>query len=78
MMTDVEDLEKFLRTPKDISHSSDEIKADILTLHFIGYLAKPIGINDVLYKKCAEAFDANRGKVEWESAAVLKALQGGM
>lgn len=76
-MFNEEDLKKHLSTPKDISMKSNEDKAAILTLHFIGYLAKPIGIDDILYRRCLEAFNNNRGKVEWEEEAVLKILNAG-
>lgn len=71
----VEELYKFLKTSKDISKMSNEDKANIITLFFIGYLAKPIGISDELLKKCCDAFNNNRGKCEWEEAAVLKTLE---
>jgi len=74
-MIDIDDLKKFLAISKDISNESNEEKAGILALHFIGYLAKPIGISDTLYKKCVEAFNDNRGKVEWEIKAILKILK---
>lgn len=69
-----EELLKVLRTPVDISQKSNEEKAGTITLFFIGYIAKPIGISDELLQKCVEAFNDNRGKVEWEIAAVLKVL----
>lgn len=71
----VEDLKRYLSTPKDISLFSLEEQANVLTLHFIGYLAKPIGIDDNKYKKCLEAFSNSRGKIEWESEAVLNVLR---
>ena len=71
----VDDLIEHLKKPRDLSNASLEDKAGILTLHFIGYVAKPIGVSDAVYKKALEAFNNNRGKVEWEEAAVLKALQ---
>lgn len=76
MIPDVEDLKRFLAKPQDISQESNEEKAETLVLHFIGYLAKPIGIEDVLYQKCIKAFNDNRGKVETEIATVLKVLDG--
>lgn len=76
MLPDIEDLKRFLAKPMDISQKSNEEKAETLVLHFIGYLAKPIGIEDAFYHKCIKAFDDNRGKVEIEIAAVLKVLDG--
>jgi len=74
MIHDMEGLKNFLATPKDVSQESNEEKAGTLALHFIGYIAKPIGIDDVLYRKCIEAFNNNRGKVEREIEAILKVL----
>ena len=68
-------LRKYLKTPKDIAYESNENKASTLALHFIGYIAKPIGISDKLYKKCLEAFNNNRGKCELEIEAILKILE---
>jgi hypothetical protein len=73
-MIDIEDLKKYLLTPKDISQDTNEQKATTLVLHFIGYVARPIGIDHELYKKCIQAFNEHRGKVEWEIEAVLKVL----
>jgi hypothetical protein len=57
-------------TKKDISSLPKEEQAKIIALHFIGYLAKPKGINEELYIKCLIAFNANRGKVEEETKAI--------
>lgn len=71
---EVERYKKFFRQPVDLTNHSDKDKANLLALHFIGYLAKPTGIYEELYKKCAKAFDEHRGKVEWEKEAILKVL----
>ena len=70
------DLKNFLSTPKNLEGESLETKALALTLHFIGGLPKPYGLTDGIYERCLEAFNANRGKFEWEEAAVYKALKG--
>jgi len=70
-----EGLKKYLAIPKDLTDASIDDKAGILTLHFIGYVAKPKGISDDVYKKCVEAFNSHRGKMEWEEAAVKKVLE---
>lgn len=75
-MIDAEDLKKFLLTPQDISSMGYEDKANTLALHFIGYVAKPKGIDNTIYKKCLDAFNNNRGKVEKEAEAILKVLKG--
>jgi len=72
----IEDVKKQMATPIDLNTKDMHEKADILTLHFIGYLAKPHGICDEQYKKCLEAFNNNRGKTERENEAVLKILKG--
>jgi len=71
----IDDILNQLKTPRDISKLSLEEQASIITLFFIGYIVKPIGISDELLKKCGETFDKNRGKVEWEEAAVLTILK---
>jgi hypothetical protein len=70
-----EDIEKFLRTPQDISKKTLEEQANTLTLAFIGYLAIPTGISKELLEKCCEAFNNNRGKFEWEEEAILTILK---
>lgn len=70
-----EDLLKFLGTPKDISKLPLEEQANIIALHFIGYLARPTGISEEVYLRCLVAFNAHRGKVEWESEAIAKVLK---
>lgn len=72
----VEALKNQFRTPKDLSGMSIEDQSNLLSLHFIGYFAKPTGITDELYNKCIEAFNSHRGKVEWEQEAILKVLKG--
>ena len=72
----VEHLLSVLKTPKDISKMSNRDKASIIALYFIGYVAKPTGISDVLLQKCADAFNDNRGKVEKEIESVFKILEG--
>lgn len=74
-MSNVEDIKKYLATPKDISQEDNEEKATIIGLYFIGYIAKPTGISDELLKKCVDAFNANRGKCEQEVEAILKILE---
>jgi len=68
-------LEDYMRTPRDISEASIKDKANILTLHFIGFIAKPIGISDTIYEKCLESFNDNRGQLEWEMEAILEVLK---
>jgi hypothetical protein len=70
-----DDIEKFLRTPRDISSMTLEEQANIITLAFIGFNAMPTGITKELLEKCCEAFNNNRGQYEWEVEAVLKVLQ---
>lgn len=72
----LEDLKKFMLTPQDISSRNYEERANVLALHFIGYVAKPRGIDEIIYKKCLEAFNNNRGQVEKEAGAILKVLKG--
>jgi hypothetical protein len=71
---DEENLKRVLGTPKDISNLPTEEQSEILTLHFIGYLAKPTGINEEVYLRCLIAFNANRGKVEEETKAIEEVL----
>jgi len=66
---------KKLSTPRDLTNLSNEEKAGIITLFFIGYVAKPIGISNELLQKCCDAFNTNRGKTEKEERAVLKVLE---
>jgi hypothetical protein len=70
-----EELEKQLRTPRDISNLSLEEQANTLTLAFIGFIAIPTGISKGLLEKCCEAFNNNRGQFEWEEEAILKVLK---
>lgn len=72
---DREALEQHLGTPRDIINESLENQANILTLHFIGFIPKPIGISNDTYSKCLEAFSNNRGQFEWEMEAVLEILK---
>jgi len=72
----LDDLKKFLLTPQDINSMDYEEKANILVLHFIGYVAKPKGMEDMTYKKCLDAFNNNRGKTEKEAEDILKVLKG--
>lgn len=71
----MKELNKFLNTPKDISNLDIDEQSEILTLFFIGYIAKPIGISDYLLEKCVEAFNNNRGKIEREQQAIFKVLK---
>ena len=72
----LEDLKKFLLTPQDISSMDYEGRANILALHFIGYIAKPKGIDEIAYNRCLEAFNNSRGKFEKEEEEILKVLKG--
>ena len=69
------ELLKYLSTPKDLTNSSPEEQAGILALHFIGYVARPIGIPEDVYQKCIQAFSSHRGKIEWETDAILEVLK---
>ena len=71
----MESIRKYMATPRNITNDTLEEQASIMTLHFIGYIAKPIGIPEELYKECLSAFNNHRGKVEWEEESVLKVLQ---
>jgi len=71
----IKDVEKFLQTPRDISGMDLVEQADIITLSFIGYTARPTGISKELLEKCCDAFNNHRGTVEWEIEAVLKVLE---
>ena len=71
----MEDIEAFLRTPKDWDELNNESRATTLVLSFIGYVARPKNIPEALLEKCVEAFNANRGKVQWEEKAVLEAIE---
>ena len=73
---EAERLKKFLRQPVDLTTKTIKDKASILALHFVGYIAKPTGIYEELYKKCMEAFNDHGGKMEWEEEAILKVLMG--
>jgi hypothetical protein len=70
-----EEFNQYLLTPKDITSCSFKEKATILTLHFIGYLVKPIGIEEDLYKLCLLAFCENRGKIEIEENSVYTVIK---
>ena len=59
----------------DISQFPPDNKAEVLALSFIGYMAKPIGISEELYKKCLKAFEDNRGKIQQEKDAILQAIE---
>lgn len=74
MEDSAKELEEHLRKPVDFNSLPDTDKAGILTLHFIGFIAKPLNVPDDVYKAAAEAFDSHRGKTEWEEEAVAKAL----
>ena len=74
-MNDYNEIKNFMATPQDISKVSLEKKAMVICLWLIGYLAKPIGISDDILKKCCEAFNNNRGKVEKEEEAIFNILK---
>ena len=69
-----DELMQELRKPKDISAMDTERQASLLVLSFIGYIARPTGISKELMKKCIDAFNNRRGKVEWEIEAVMEVL----
>ena len=71
----LDDVLRFMKEPKDITNINISDKANILTLHFIGYFAKPIGIPEDIYRQCLDAFNGSRGKVEQECSAVLEVLR---
>lgn len=68
-------LKDHLNKPQDISSKPLKDQADILTLAFIGMIAMPIGISKEVLEKCCEAFNNNRGQVEWEAEAILEVLK---
>jgi hypothetical protein len=72
---DLDALKKYLSTPKDISKESLEKKSTTICLWLIGYIAKPIGVSDEILEKCCEAFNKNRGKVEYEEEAIFNVLK---
>ena len=69
-----DDLKKALLTPKDWTQLSNEERASTLALSFIGFIARPINIPKDILKKCCEAFDNNRGKIEDEIESILIVL----
>lgn len=60
---------------EDLTNIALEKQADILTLHFIGFCPKPIGISNELYEKCKVAFNKHRGQYHWEAQAILECLK---
>ena len=69
------DLIKALNTPRDWNEMDNEQRASVLALSFIGYVVRPKNIPKDILEKCAKAFNDNRGKVEWETEAILKVLE---
>ncbi len=69
-----EELKKALYTPRDSNEMDNDRLATTLGLSFIGYCARPSGIDKDLLQKCCDAFNNNRGKAEWEIAAIKKVL----
>lgn len=70
----IDDLKRSLMTPKDSTKMTDDSFACALVLSFIGYVARPSGIDKDLLEKCVKAFNENRGKVESEALAVEKVI----
>lgn len=70
----LEDVKKQLRTPFDVTGKTPHEKASLLCLSFIGYVARPKGLTEQEIRVAVDAFNNNRGKIEWEIEAVEKAL----
>lgn len=68
-------LNKFFNESVDLTNTDNSHKASMLTLHFIGYIAKPTGITEDVYLKCLDAFNSHRGKFQWEEKAILDVLE---
>lgn len=60
-----------MQSPDEISNPQ---KADILTLYLIGLTSLPEWVDPLTCEMAKQVFDANRGKFELESAAVLKVI----
>ena len=71
----MDDVLKYLKTPKDWNKLDINAKADTLALSFIGMVARPKNIPRDVLKKCIKAFSNNRGKFEKEIAAILEVLK---
>ena len=70
-----DDLKNFLNTRKDWNKLSNENRANILVLSFIGYVVRPKNIPKETLEKCVKVNNNNRGKTETEVDAVLKVLE---
>ena len=66
---------KILFTPKDWNVLSNQDRAELLALSFIGYVARPKNIPIEILQKCIDAFNANRGKIENETEAIFQTLE---
>ena len=73
-MLNEDDIQKILRTPKDWNKMDKKDQASTLALSFIGMIARPKNIPADLLEKCVEAFNNNRGKIEWEIQAIQEVL----
>ena len=71
---DREELMRYLFKERDLAEKSTLEKAEILVLHFIGYIPKPIGIDKETFENCVIAFNGSRGKYEKEVEAVKGVL----
>jgi len=71
---DKDALTKFMGTPQDSTKMNDYTFASTLVLSFIGYLARPSGIDPELLEECIDAFNSNRGKTEIETKVVQKVI----
>ena len=74
MNPNVDDVIKYLSTPKEWSEIKLKDRATTLVLSFIGYIARPKNISPTILEKAIEAFNNNRGKIEIEIEAVEKAI----
>ena len=73
-MRSVEDLGRYMSTPLDWNAIEENRRAGILVLSLIGYLARPKDIPEGVLKRCIEAFNNNRGRVEKEEEAIQEVL----
>ena len=58
-----------LMTSRDATKMSDNELAGVLTLSFIGMIARPYNVNVSMLHSCVKAFNNNRGKTEVEELA---------
>jgi hypothetical protein len=59
----------------NLSKARTKRKAEVLALHFAGYTAKPIGIEDNTYYKCYEAYLSCKGNLSIAFKDILKILK---